>query len=148
MSTEFSLQIHTKSDAELVDIYLNDKDYQPEFVAVVTETLQQRGLSLEALIAMRNERYAALDAQLAAGRPGSTVLIGLGYVSALLGGIAGIVVGYIYYRSTQPSVDGQQRYYLYDGDTRRHGRNILVLGLVVLAALLLRAISDTGEWHA
>ncbi len=54
--------------------------------------------------------------------------IGLGYFLAILGGILGIIIGVVLYRSR----DGSNP--LYNEKERFHGLMIIVLGLVSLAA--------------
>lgn len=142
MNFEFTNQISQKSDQELADIYLNGKDFQPDFVARAVQEMQQRGLSLEALTEIRNARYAAIDERLAAGKPGNPIYIGLGFLVALMGGVAGIVAGFVYSQSRQPSVDGQQQYYVYDEDTRRKGRLMMGLGILVVCLVLWKNLLD------
>jgi hypothetical protein len=74
-------------------------------------------------------------------KPGNTLYIILGFVSSILGGILGIIAGYIYSRSKHKELrDGS--YYVYDQRTRDLGTGMMLLGFAVIALTILFKLSD------
>lgn len=130
MEFDFGTDVQLKSDNELIDIYINPSFYQQDMVDAVTTEIQQRKLPIEALNKIKTEKDRASVTNLALGKQGNTLYIVICYCLVLLGGIPGIIAGYIYYFSKQKGSDGQQ-YYVYNESTRKLGLGMLIIGSIV-----------------
>lgn len=97
------------------------------------QLLRQRGrdISPDTLQLLRQRRVT----ELAQPDQEHSVWVKGGYVSALLGGFLGIVVGYQLYFSRKQLPDGR-RMYVYSARDRVHGIRILVLGIIMFILLL------------
>ena len=67
---------------------------------------------------------------------GKTYLIIIGYISAFLGGILGIMLGsnFLYLKSTKK--DGTKKI-IYDNSTRQHGLFMMIIGIIVFFGYLI-----------
>jgi hypothetical protein len=130
MSIDFQEQITTKTDVELIDIYINQEDYQEGFVNAVAVELVKRNVSPERYQQKRKEKEVIITRQLEEGIPGDQAFIALAFIAALLGGFIGIIAGYIYGQSKK---DG---HYVYDEKTRKYGNIILAIGVFVFLATI------------
>ena len=92
----FQEHIINKSNKDLIEIYVNADNYQPEFVNQVYEELTKRGVSLDQYIAENEAKSHTLKLLLEQGRKGNEVYLILGFISAFLGGIMGIIAGYTF----------------------------------------------------
>lgn len=136
MSINFESQISSKSNKELVEIYTNDSEYQPEFVELAKQEIIKRNIPLDALEDLK-EKKEAIEAQtLAIGKQGNPIYMTLIGLAAIGGGIPAIIGGYIYAYSTHSDVNGEQ-YFVYNETTRKWGRIILYIGAGVLSLMLL-----------
>jgi hypothetical protein len=131
------------TDEELMDIVVKPDEWSALDVALAGQLLRKRGrdISPDALQLLRQRRVA----ELAQPDQDHQALVRSGYLSALLGGIIGLVIGYQLYTSRKQLPTGQ-RVYAYSPTDRVHGLRIMVLGtsifIIVLAARLMRLIED------
>lgn len=135
MNIDFKEQIETKTDQELIDIYVNQEDYQDSFVSTVVEELTKRNISpgtyqQERIKQERIKQEKLINERPEKGIPGNPTYMGLAFISAFLGGLIGIIAGYIY---SQSKKEGQ---YVYNEKTRIHGQVMMVVGIFVLLATL------------
>jgi hypothetical protein len=72
---------------------------------------------------------------------GKKYLIIIGYVSAFLGGIFGILLGsnFLYLKSTKK--DGTKKF-IYDNSTRQHGLIMMLIGILMFFCLLIYKINN------
>lgn len=138
MSESFIEKIHLKTDDELLEIYVNEFNYQPAFVELARVEMVRRGIPYESRDDVKYKKEEIRKQELINGYAGSPFYIILVGVLALFGGIVGIVGGYIYAFSKITDVDGE-KYYAYDQDTRKWGRIIFFIGISVLAITLIRS---------
>jgi hypothetical protein len=136
MENNFNTLVKEKTDNELLDIYMNSKDYQVEFVNLVTEEITHRNLSIDTLDEIRSKKVEENDNLLVLGRKGNSAYLVLIAISSLLGGLIGIIGGYIYAYSTVVDSQGN-KLYVYDESTRKWGRIILGVGVVMLFLILV-----------
>ncbi len=141
MQPDFTLQIKKQTDQELIDIYNNPADYNPEFVKLVYMELQLRNVPIEAYADVRDQNEEVRKQQLQQGKKGSPLYILLSFVLALLGGLLGIYAGYIYSQSKTKDNDGEQ-YYVYDEQTRHWGNIIMWMGIGIFLLTLLVRTAD------
>ena len=137
MKFDFTQQIKQKTDQELTEIFINAKDYNPEFVRLAEEELHSRNINLDSSNQIKETKTVISKQQLQTGKNGSPFYIFLCFILALFGGLLGIYAGYIYSQSKIKDSDGQE-FYVYSEQTRQYGRIIMWLGIGVLLFLLLR----------
>ena len=135
MNGDFKEQVTAKTDEELKDIYINSDDYQDAFVKAVSEEMLNRKISVDAFRPAKDQKAKSIQEQFEMGREGNKFFIGICFVSALLGGIIGIVAGLIYNLSMHKNGKGT-KYYVYDKQTRQWGRAMVIVGMVVLLLTL------------
>jgi len=131
----FQEDIVTKTNQDLIEIYVNADNYQPEFVNQVYEELTKRGVSLEQYIAEKEAKSHASNLLLEQGRKGNEVYLILGFISAFLGGIIGIIVGYTFSQSKLYGPSGE-RFYTFDKQTRDKGRIMMTIGVFVFLIIM------------
>jgi hypothetical protein len=133
---DFKEQIVSKTDKELLDIYIKSDDYQEVFINQVRQELTKRGVSFEKYRIEKETKSHLSKGFLEQGKKGNNLYIVLGFISAALGGLIGIIVGYTYSQSKQDGPSGE-RYYVYDKQTRENGRIMMILGVFVLVISMI-----------
>lgn len=136
MDIDFKEQIATKTDQELIDIYVNQEDYQDSFVNAAVEELTKRNISpdtyqQERITQERIKQEKLINETPEKGIPGNPIYVGLAFISAFLGGLIGIIAGYIYSQSKK------EGHYVYNEKTRIHGQIMMIVGIFVLIATLV-----------
>jgi hypothetical protein len=63
---------------------------------IVSGEMEQRGIDFTDLKLRKQHKEAFMLELTEKGKPGDPVYITLGFISALLGGVLGIIAGYIY----------------------------------------------------
>ncbi len=106
----FQTRAEQKTDTELVDIYLHSQDYQENFMKVVEEEISKRKIPLDALKQIRSESEESSDKKFELGEQGNPLWIALSFVAALLGGLIGLIAGYIYAYSKRKNSQGKEIY--------------------------------------
>ncbi len=130
MSIDFKEQVATKTDQELIDIYINPDDFQESFVTAAEEELNKRNVRLEQFKQKREQKEKIKNEQLEKGIQGDSLYMTLAFISAFLGGLIGIIAGYIYSQSKK------EGYYVYNEKTRKQGKVMLAIGILVLLTTL------------
>jgi hypothetical protein len=121
------------SDEELFDLLVKPDEWSAFDVTLAGQLLRQRGrdISPDTLKLLRQHRVA----ELAQPAQDHKAWVKGGYISALLGGFLGILIGYQLYFSRKQLPDGR-RIYVYSPTDRVHGMRILVLGVVMFLVLM------------
>ena len=131
------------TDEELMDLVVKPDEWSALDVALASQLLRQRGrdISPDALQLLRQRRVA----ELAQPDQDHKALVRSGYLSAMLGGLIGVGIGYQLYTSRKQLPTGQ-RVYAYSPTDRVHGIRMMVLGvcvfILVLATRLIRLTED------
>jgi hypothetical protein len=128
-------RVKAKTDDKLIDIYLNAKDYQPEFIKLVEQELAYRKIPLATLQIIKDKKVEFSDETLARGIQGDRRYMVVCYIAAVLGGLISIVAGYVYAYSKHKNSKGEE-IFVYNESTRKDGRQMLVIGSFVLALTL------------
>ena len=136
MNSNFQEQVTAKSNEELLGIYKNSEDYQEEFLKSVSEELIKRNINTEKIDLHNEHRRKFETEQLEKGKEGEPTYIILGFISAFLGGLIGIIMGYTYNQSKQRTNSGKT-YYTYNGNTRKKGALMMMAGFFVLVLSIL-----------
>lgn len=134
--SNFEKIIKEKTDNELIDIYINSQDYQPEFLAIVTVELESRKIPINPISHIKQQKEMLDEQNLELGRSGSQFWLIFGFIAALLGGLWGIGSGYNYAYSKHRSSSGKE-FYVFNESTRKYGRWMLIVGILVLTLSLL-----------
>lgn len=117
------------TDNELIEIIEKQDEWSKEDFLLSKKILKDRGLEInkEKIEELRQKRIYDLRKP-EKGHKGWLIF---GFISALLGGLLGIFIGWFYltFKKTDPT--GQQ-FYAYDKKTRIRGQQIFWLGLISL----------------
>lgn len=129
---------------ELLEVIAKADEWSEFDVVVARQMLDERGAGLNdaQVEAMRAQRRAAL----ALPSPADGSMIAAAYLLALLGGVLGVVLGWILMNSTKTTAFGDNVAH-YDAAAQAHGKRALGLGVVVAIALAV-ALVLRPEWFA
>jgi hypothetical protein len=136
MKFDFTHQIKHKTDKELTEIFINPKDYNPEFVRLAEEELQLRNINIDTSREIKEQKEEMSKQQLQTGKTGSPFYIFICFILVLFGGLLGIYAGYIYSQSKIKTSEGE--FYVYNEQTRQLGKIIMWLGIAVLLFFVLK----------
>ncbi|MES2487151.1 MAG: hypothetical protein V4581_14540 [Bacteroidota bacterium] len=120
----------TFTDEELYEV-LQKKDEWSEFDYVLAQKLlSERGKSIDA----QSLKQLEAERMLALAWPDDLHFgwIIAGYVFALLGGLFGIITGYLIYTAKKTLLNGT-KVHSYSQGRRAHAKNILIIGCIVVA---------------
>ncbi|THU38047.1 hypothetical protein FAM09_15290 [Niastella caeni] len=119
------------TDKELVDILRKPDEWGRQDYVIARQLLGSRGInySNEDLAYLKNKRIQVL------AQPEKHGWIYLGYPLSVIGCFLGIIVGLVFWKSTKTLPNGS-RYFVYDEATRKHGKNIFYLSIIVTAVVL------------
>ena len=125
--------LHGFSDAELMDILLHSDEWSMEDVFGAQQVLGQRGKAVpdDLIAAARASRIRGLRNP----APPQTAFVVLGYVSALLGGLLGIAIGW-YINTAMKILPNGERVPVYRIEDRQHGARLFAIGVTVALGLL------------
>ncbi|RTQ46217.1 hypothetical protein EJV47_22050 [Hymenobacter gummosus] len=117
------------TDQELMDVLAHRADWSRYDVQLAEHLLRQRGHApeVQGLQQLHTDQARQLPAP-ERSRPGWLIW---GYVTALLGGVGGILLGWHLYSSRETLPDGRQ-HHTFSAHDRVHGLWIMGLGLVAL----------------
>jgi hypothetical protein len=115
------------SDEELIDVISKSDEWNKFDVSLAKKLLRDRGQEITPLKIEKIKKQRI--AELAKPEKSQSGYIILGYITALLGGLLGVFVGWhlLTYKKVLP--DGN-RVYVYSENDRKQGNRILILGSV------------------
>ena len=131
MNIDFTELIKTKSTDDLINIYVHPWNYQEEYVSLAEKELLSRNVDLSGIEKEKEYQAEVLDEALSTGRPGNKYVIILGFISAILGGFLGIIIGLVY-STSKHKIDLPDKYYVYDQQTRDKGTIMVAIGIIVI----------------
>ena len=125
------------TDDELYEILQKPDEWNPYDYTLAQHLLKQKGKQVdkEHLEALKQER---LD-ELAKPEKDQKVWIILGYILSILGGLLGVIIGYVLWTSKKTLPNGQKVYSFIEND-RKHGKTIFYIGLVIFPISLLTRV--------
>ena len=125
-------------DQELYDILAKPDEWSAFDYQLAQKILQERGKQIDKafLASLKKARIETI----AEPEEEDWGTIWLGYVSALLGGIIGIAIGWNM-RSSRKTLPTGEQVYKYQESDRKHGLRILILGIVIFIVSIYECIS-------
>jgi len=124
------------TDQELIEIITKPDEWGRFDYQLAQKLLKDRGKEVQPIIAdmLKTQRVADLSK----GEPVPNYWLYMGYFSAVLGGLFGIIIGLSVTYSKKTLPDGQ-RIYVYRQRDRDHGTRIVLLSIIILtlSSLLL-----------
>lgn len=142
------------SNEELYDILAKRDEWSTYDYAFAKKLLQERGedISQERLNSIKTERNKELDHP----EKSSSIQIAIGYGCAILGGalailikgvlfllfitVMGLLIGWYLWKSKKTTSKGD-KIFAYSENDRKHGKNISIIGIVILVGYLTYRIS-------
>ncbi len=124
------------TDDELKEL-LSKQDEWGEFdISLARKILNSRGeeISDDQITILRQKRINELAEPEKTGK----VWLVIGYLSSVLGGLLGVFMGYFIW-SQQKTLPNGTRVYSYTASDRKHGRNMLLIGIIVFPLWLIYA---------
>jgi hypothetical protein len=128
------------ADSELYDILAKPDDWSAFDYQLAQKILQERGKQIDKdfLASLRKARIETI----AIPEEEHKGTIWFGYLSALLGGVIGMGIGWNMISSRKTLPTGEQ-VYTYQKSDRKHGVRILVLGIVMfIVSIFLQVLLD------
>ena len=121
------------SDTELFEILAKPDEWGELDFRLAKKILQEREYDIQEddILSLKEKRVT----ELAKPESSQRSLIIAGYFAAFMGGIFGLVTGWILTHAKRTLPDGTTAYTYVEAD-RRHGRVISVIGIIVFAATL------------
>lgn len=122
------------SNEELYDILANRDDWGEFDYLLAKKVLQSRNVNID-YDRISEEKIKKLEKQ-ANPEPVQMTWIIVGYLMALGGGLLGLMIGWFLWQMKKTLPDGR-KIHIYSQNSRMHGRNIFILGILVLAFVLI-----------
>ncbi len=128
------------TDEELYDVVLKHDEWSDYDYLLARKLLEERGKAIddELMKSLRQQRLA----DLAKPEDKQTPWIVFGYIAAFVGGIFGIITGYVLWTSRKTLPNGDIVYKYREGD-RQQGKIIMILGIIMLPVwFIIKMISE------
>ncbi len=128
------------TDNELFDILETKDEWSKLDYVLAREILKHRGITIsdKELSMIQSERIEKLSEP----ERHSPAWIAIGYTSAALGGLVGIMIGWHLYNAKKTLPNGEKMF-VYTQADRNHGFRIFVVGIIVLMiAAAIRIVSN------
>lgn len=122
----------TFTDEELHDVVMKHDEWSEFDYLLARKLLEERGKTIDeaSLKQLRKQRLE----DLAKPEKDQTFWVVMGYFLAISGGLFGIITGYVLLTSQKTLPNGQM-VHTYSKRDRKHGKNILILGLILLVLI-------------
>ncbi len=122
-----SYYLYEFDDNELIDIIENFNEWSSTDFILAQKILKDRGkgFSEDDIKKLKNRKIEELSKP----EKGSRGWLIFGYISAIFGGVFGVLIGYHHYKFKKRIPNGE-RVYAYDFKTRRTGFRIFIIGII------------------
>lgn len=141
-SVEKEHYLFSFTNEELHDIISKPDEWNEFDFLLAQKILQDRGISIDQakIKKLKDERIRELAKPDEKGR----VWIVIGYFSAMLGGILGILIGW-HLSTFKKTLPNGQKVFGYTTTDRSHGNRILILGIAMLAFWIIVKVITTQD---
>jgi len=131
------------TNEELKDILINFDDWSAFDFALARKILKERGIFIDEkeIVSITTERIIALEKP----EKSEKLWVVIGYMSALIGGVIGIFIGWMMWRFKKTLPNGEQ-VYAYVDDDRKHGKRIFIIGIVVFIFLIIQRFHNSDYY--
>lgn len=130
------------SNEELLNVIIHSFEWSEHDVALSKKILQFRNVHIDELY-LKEQRELEL-AELAKPESGQPGWIMVGYVSAILGGFFGLLIGYFLWKPKKNLPNGKQ-VFVYDEIVRAHGKRIFIFSCITFPVLFIIKFFDEIE---
>lgn len=138
-SVDKDYYLFTFSDDELKDVLIKKNEWNEFDVLLSQKILEERGVDVN-LNEIEKERELR-DLELQKPEGGQTGWIIFGYITALIGGFIGILLGYSLWLSKKKLPNGT-KVPAYNDDIRKHGKIIFYLGVIMFVVLFTLRLTE------
>lgn len=138
-SVDKDYYLFTFTDDELKDILIKKNEWNEFDVLLSQKILEDRGVEINSK-EIENQRELR-DLELQKPEGGQTGWIIFGYITALIGGFIGILLGYSLWLSKKKLPNGT-KVPAYNDDIRKHGKIIFYLGVVMFVVLFTLRLTE------
>ncbi|MEL6672179.1 MAG: hypothetical protein AAFR61_08295 [Bacteroidota bacterium] len=137
-SLDSSYYLFQFSLEELEDVLVEVGNWNPLDVQMAQELLRRKGIdyTYEEIDQLQQEHLR----QLRKAQPADTFTLFIGYLAAIMGGLGALMVGH-YLQSTKRVDPMGKRFYLFDQASRKQGRTIYRIGLVMFFVWVIAGFS-------
>jgi hypothetical protein len=128
------------SNDELLKVLIEKNEWNEIDVLLSEKILTERGITID--YNELSEQRKSRNIELSKPKGGQFGWIIVGYISAILGGFLGLVIGYFIWKAKNTLPNGQ-KVPAYSEKSRKHGVAIFLISLIVFPTMvLLRVASD------
>ena len=121
------------TDDELIDVVVKKDEWNEFDYLLAIRLLKERGKTID------EEHISTLNKKriedLAKPEKDQTAWIVAGYALALMGGLLGLITGYVIWTADKTLPNGE-KVYTYSKRDRKHGKRIVIVSLIVLPVLV------------
>ena len=124
------------STEELIDVASSSGEWGSVLVDEARQILRARGYyNFDRLNEIKRKKVERLHM----GKQASRLWVSIGFISALLAGPIGIIMGYSFLTIREKDLNGDY-YYIYDSDTRKAGLLMMIIGIIQLGTVIFISI--------
>ena len=126
------------SDEELIDVVLKEDEWGDYNSILARKILADKGVVIPDQVAARIRTKRVAELQIPQKSEGFWVV--LGYASAFMGGLLGMIIG-LHLRFNKKTLPSGDRVHVFTKQDRTHGLWILIIGVLVLAVTVILRIA-------
>lgn len=126
------------SNDELLNVLIEKNEWNEIDVLLSEKILTERGISID--YNKLEDQRKSRNSELSKPKGGQFGWIIVGYISAILGGFFGLVIGYFIWQAKNTLPNGQ-KVPAYNEKSRKHGVAIFLISLIIFPTMLLLRVA-------
>lgn len=126
------------SNDELLNVLIEKNEWNEIDVLLSEKILTERGVAID--FNKLDEQRKSRNSELSKPKGGQFGWIVVGYISAILGGFFGLVIGYFIWKAKNTLPSGQ-KVPAYNEKARKHGLAIFLISLIIFPTVLLLRVA-------